>query len=307
MENNDTVQGRFEKMRRVLNFGSINIDNVYTVEHFVRPGETISALEMEVFPGGKGLNQSVALARAGAEVYHAGKIGKDGAFLLQLLRSVGVDVSCVETINGKTGKAIIQVEEASGENCILLYHGANWQMTELYIDEVLSGFSGQEIVVVQNEINHVSYLLEKAWKKGMAVAFNPSPVQENLKDCNLEHVTWLILNEVEGQALTGKEQPEEMIQTLLDRYPALKIVLTIGKQGAVYADKETCFHQPACDAEVVDTTGAGDTFAGYFIAAMARGDSPRQAMQEASRASAIAVSRPGAAVSIPTRDEVLES
>lgn len=294
-------------MRRVLNFGSINIDNVYTVEHFVRPGETISALEMEVFPGGKGLNQSVALARAGAEVYHAGKIGKDGAFLLQLLRSVGVDVSCVETINGKTGKAIIQVEEASGENGILLYHGANWQMTELYIDEVLSGFSGQEIVVVQNEINHVSYLLEKAWKKGMSVAFNPSPVQENLKDCNLEHVTWLILNEVEGQALTGKEQPEEMIETLLARYPALKIVLTIGKQGAVYADKKTCFHQPACDAEVVDTTGAGDTFAGYFIAAMARGDSPRQAMLEASRASAIAVSRPGAAVSIPTRDEVLES
>ena len=98
-----------------------------------------------------------------------------------------------------------------------------------------------------------------------------------------------------------------MIQTLLEQYPALKIVLTIGKQGAVYADKETCFHQPACDAEVVDTTGAGDTFAGYFIAAMARGDSPRQAMQEASRASAIAVSRPGAAVSIPTRDEVLES
>ena len=293
--------------RRILNFGSMNIDHVYTVEHFVRPGETISSLEMEVFPGGKGLNQSVALAKAGAEVYHAGKIGKDGKFLLQLLKSVGVDVSFVETINGYTGKAIIQVEAESGQNCILLYNGANWQMTELFIDQVLSGFSGEEILVLQNEINHLDYLIEKAAKKGMQIALNPSPVREDLKNCDLGCVTWLILNEIEGEALTGEKDPERMADTLLARYPQMKVVLTLGGDGALYRDSEQSFRYGVYKTQIVDTTAAGDTFAGYFLASTARGMTPEEAIAEASKASAISISRSGAAVSIPTREEVLDS
>ena len=292
-------------MNRILNFGSLNVDHVYTVEHFVRPGETIDSLEMEVFPGGKGLNQSVALARAGAEVYHAGKIGKDGSFLTQLLQSAGVDVSFVETINGYTGKAIIQVEENTGQNSIILYGGANRQMTELYIDQVLGAFSGNEILVLQNEINLVEYILRKASKKGMLVALNPSPIGEELKHLDLHGVTWLLLNEIEGEALTGEKEPERITDVFLKQYPQMKIVLTLGKDGALYRDKDKNFRQAIYSTQAVDTTAAGDTFTGYFLAASARGASPEEAMEEAAKASAITVSRPGAAVSIPTRQEVL--
>lgn len=292
-------------MNRILNFGSLNVDHVYTVEHFVRPGETIDSLEMEVFPGGKGLNQSVALARAGAEVYHAGKIGKDGTFLTQLLQSAGVDVSFVETINGYTGKAIIQVEEITGQNSIILYGGANRQMTELYIDQVLGAFSGNEILVLQNEINLGEYILRKATKKGMRVALNPSPIGEELKQWDLHGVTWLLLNEIEGEALTGEKEPEKITDAFLKQYPEMKIVLTLGKDGALYRDKDKNFRQAIYPTQAVDTTAAGDTFTGYFLAASARGASPEEAMEEAAKASAITVSRPGAAVSIPTRQEVL--
>ncbi len=292
-------------MNRILNFGSLNVDHVYTVEHFVRPGETIDSLEMEVFPGGKGLNQSVAFARAGAEVYHAGKIGKDGGFLTQLLQSAGVDVSFVETINGYTGKAIIQVEESTGQNSIILYGGANRQMTELYIDQVLGAFSGNEILVLQNEINLVEYILRKASKKGMLVALNPSPIGEELKHWDLHGVTWLLLNEIEGEALTGEKEPERITDVFLKQYPQMKIVLTLGKDGALYRDKDKNFRQAIYSTQAVDTTAAGDTFTGYFLAASARGVSPEEAMEEAAKASAITVSRPGAAVSIPTRQEVL--
>ena len=292
-------------MNRILNFGSLNVDHVYTVEHFVRPGETIDSLEMEVFPGGKGLNQSVALARAGAEVYHVGKIGKDGGFLTQLLQSAGVDVSFVETINGYTGKAIIQVEESTGQNSIILYGGANRQMTELYIDQVLGAFSGNEILVLQNEINLVEYILRKASKKGMLVALNPSPIGEVLKHWDLHGVTWLLLNEIEGEALTGEKEPERITDVFLKQYPQMKIVLTLGKDGALYRDKDKNFRQAIYSTQAVDTTAAGDTFTGYFLAASARGASPEEAMEEAAKASAITVSRPGAAVSIPTRQEVL--
>lgn len=294
-------------MRRILNFGSMNLDTVYTVDHFVRPGETLPALEMEVFPGGKGLNQSVALARAGAEVYHAGKIGKDGKFLLGLLQSAGADTSFVEVINGHTGKAIIQVEESTGQNGILLYHGANWQMTELFLDEVLAGFPGDGILVMQNEINLGGYLLERAAGKGMQIALTPSPIDDSLLQWDLRQVTWLLLNEVEGEALTGKSQPEEILDSLLERYPEMRVVLTLGEKGAFYADREKRLRQPAFPTQAVDTTGAGDTFAGYFLAGIARGQDEAEAMEEAAQAAAIAVSRFGAAVSVPTRQEVMQA
>ena len=116
----------------VYNLGSLNIDYVYRVDHFVRPGETLTADSMAIFPGGKGLNQSVALARAGASVRHCGRIGQDGAFLREILREAGADVRHVETDAGPTGHALIQVEQ-SGQNCILLYPGANRTMTEEFI------------------------------------------------------------------------------------------------------------------------------------------------------------------------------
>ena len=127
---------------KFLNFGSLNLDFVYDVEHFVRPGETISSTALNTFSGGKGLNQSVALSRAGAQTYHGGCIGKDGQILLDGLRAAGADVSFVRVLKScRTGHAIIQVDP-SGQNCILLFGGANQAVTDVQIEETLPG-SGQ--------------------------------------------------------------------------------------------------------------------------------------------------------------------
>ena len=138
---------------KVLNFGSLNIDYVYDVDNFVRKGETISSKALKVFCGGKGLNQWVALARGGAEVYQAGMIGKDGQFLLDLLKEVGVNIDNIVIRDDiRTGNAIIQ-RDKSGDNCIILFAGANRSITKDYVDKVLSGFKEGDYIVLQNEIS----------------------------------------------------------------------------------------------------------------------------------------------------------
>lgn len=287
---------------RILNFGSLNCDNVYTVPHMVSAGETLSSLRMETFPGGKGLNQSIALARAGAPVCHAGLIGEDGEFLLELARESGVDCSLVEKRPGRTGHAVIQVDP-SGQNCILLFGGANQQIDEDYIRRALADFGPGDLLLMQNEVSLPHRILELAWEKGLSIALNPSPSDEALCRCDLEKVDWLLLNELEGAALSGEAEVGKVPQALLARYPQMKIVLTLGKAGAVYQDQNCRFEQPIYPVKAVDTTGAGDTFTGFFLAAALEGRPIPEALSLASRAAALAVSRKGAASSIPTRQE----
>ena len=161
---------------RLLNFGSCNIDHVYSLENIVKSGETVSTYSLELFEGGKGLNQSVAAARAGLKVFHAGCIGRDGGMLSDLLDSNGVDIRYLRVLDDeRTGHAIIQVSRA-GENCILLYGGANLRVDKGYIDEVLAEFSENDMLLLQNEISNVDYLVDAAYKKGMTVVLNPSPI-----------------------------------------------------------------------------------------------------------------------------------
>lgn len=293
---------------KILNFGSLNIDNVYQVDHFVRKGETISSKSLTLFSGGKGLNQSVALGRAGAKVWHAGSIGKDGLFLLETLRAAGVNVSCVRVLEeGKTGNAIIQ-NDAEGDNCILLYGGANQGITREQIDETLSHFSAEDFLVLQNEVNELPYLVQKAHEKGMRIVLNPSPMDEKVLEINLSLVDWFLLNELEAAELTGGTgtEPATMLALLQRKFPSACFVLTLGPQGAYYADAKQTIWQEIYPAKVVDTTAAGDTFTGYFLAAILEGKSVKTSLDLAAKAAAIAVSRPGAAPSIPKLDEVLK-
>lgn len=293
---------------KILNFGSLNIDNVYQVDHFVRKGETISSKSLTLFSGGKGLNQSVALGRAGAKVWHAGSIGKDGLFLLETLRAAGVNVSCVRVLEeGKTGNAIIQ-NDAEGDNCILLYGGANQGITREQIDETLSHFSAEDFLVLQNEVNELPYLVQKAHEKGMRIVLNPSPMDEKVFEINLSFVDWFLLNELEAAELTGGTgtEPATMLALLQRKFPSACFVLTLGPQGAYYADAKQTIWQEIYPAKVVDTTAAGDTFTGYFLAAILEGKSVKASLDLAAKAAAIAVSRPGAAPSIPKLDEVLK-
>lgn len=291
---------------KVLCFGSLNIDMVYAVPHFVRGGETLAAHGLARYTGGKGLNQAVALARAGASVRMAGAIGEDGRFLLDALSAAGADTALVEVRpDTPSGHAIIQ-NDAAGDNCILLYGGANRTITQQQIRRTVAAFAPGDAILLQNEVNGLTGLFRAAADAGLRIFFNPSPMEAALLDLPLGLVDTFFLNEGEAAALTGlpaSATEEELPSALARRFPRANIVLTLGGKGARYLAGGQCLAQPAYAVPVVDTTGAGDTFTGFFLAAVAEGQSPAAAMDLASRAAAIAVSRPGAAPSIPTRAE----
>jgi len=289
---------------KILNIGSLNIDYVYSVDHAVRPGETISASNRQVFCGGKGLNQSIALARAGANVYHAGKIGRDGLFLREKLAENGVNVDYTRIQEGiSSGHAIIQVD-TKGQNCIVIYGGANLSITENDIDDILKDFHAGDILLLQNEVSNVEYAIEKAHEKGMKIALNPSPIGNLASSDKFKYVDWFILNEVEGFEITEEKTGKEICVKLLERFPDSKVVLTLGKQGCIYYDGKNFYEHGIYDVKVVDTTAAGDTFTGYFLTCIMENMEIEKALTLASKASSIAVSRAGASDSIPFRDEV---
>lgn len=289
---------------KILNFGSLNIDNVYAVPHFVAPGETLGATRVSRNVGGKGLNQSVALARAGAEVYHAGCVGEDGDFLLSFLAENGVDISFVKKIDGPSGHAIIQVDE-NGQNSIILYGGANQCVVAENADRTLENFTADDILLLQNEISSLEYLIVTAHRKGMTVVLNPSPISPDLLHAPLELVDWFILNEIEGAALAGTDDPDAVPPALSAKYPAAKFVMTLGAAGAsAFGAGIPYVRVPATPVKPVDTTAAGDTFTGYFFASVSQGKTVEEALTLASRAAGIAVTRAGAAASIPLKNEV---
>ena len=290
----------------ILNIGSMNLDYVYQVDHIVQPGETISTSGMNVFLGGKGINQSIAIAKAGAEVYHGGLIGEDGQAFIEACHEYGVHDEFIRQIPGKTGHTIIQIDKAA-QNCILLYGGANQMLEESYIDEVLSHFQEGDILLLQNEVNNIAYIVEKAFEKGMEIALNPSPFNEKLDDVDLEKINIFLLNEIEGGQITGKVDPEEILSEMCRRFPKARIVLTLGKDGAIYAQQEKKYYQPIFSVKAVDTTAAGDTFTGYFLAGLVEGMEIEDILRMSAKASSIAVTREGAVPSIPYRREVEEA
>ena len=290
---------------KVLNFGSLNLDYVYQVDHFVAKGETLASLDLHTYCGGKGLNQSLALQKAGVSVYHAGAVGQDGGMLLDTLREAGVDVSLVrELTQVRTGNAIIQ-NDRTGDNCILLYGGANRAIDPTMAASVLENFSEGDWLILQTEISSLQEILALAREKGLRVVLNPSPVDENILKVEADSVQVLMLNEVEARAFVGqKDSNDALLAALQQRFPHTEIVLTLGEDGSLCAADGKLYRQSAYRVPVRDTTAAGDTFTGYYLSGRMQEKDPAQALETASRASAIAVSRPGAAASIPTPDEV---
>lgn len=289
----------------ILNFGSVNIDNCYQVRDFVRAGETISALEVTRHAGGKGFNQSVALARAGAKVCHAGCIGEDGLFLRDMLRAAGVDTDYLRVTDTPTGNAIIQVN-SRGENCIILYTGANGSVTKDFADEVLERFGPEDLLLIQNEISSLPYIIDKAKEKGMRIAFNPSPMNSGVTQEMLGAADWLFVNQVEASEITGAEGRENCLRALSALFPHTAVIMTLGSDGVVYRDEKQSLSHGIYPVNTLDTTGAGDTFTGFFLGAPASGGSVEYALELASKAAAISVTRHGAAESIPTLNEVLQ-
>ena len=295
---------------KILCFGSLNIDYTYEVDHFVRKGETLSSRSLSVFPGGKGNNQAIALSKAGARTLMAGAIGEDGRFLLKLQEEAGVDASLVSVLSGeKTGHAIIQ-RDPEGSNCILLHGGANRQITGEMVAAAMEGMEEGDYVLLQNEINANEMILQAAEKRGLKVALTPSPMNEEIRKLPLEKVSLFLVNEVEAAQILGEELPEDFdgLQVCLrlqEKYPGADIILTLGSRGSVCVLDGVTVRQPVYPVKAVDTTGAGDTFTGFVLASLLRGERPEAAMDLASRGASIAVSRPGAASSIPALAEVM--
>ena len=290
---------------KILNYGSLNYDHIYLVDHIVRPGETLSSSEISVRAGGKGLNLSIGLGRVGMEIYHGGMAGEDGTELLGILREHGVHTEHISIHAVRSGHAVIQVD-GQGENSILLYQGANGKNSVEKIKKVLSCFSEGDVLLLQNEINLLRELMEIACEKGMKVVLNPSPMNENVTSCDLSRVSLFILNELEAGQLVGETEPEQMIAAMRVKYPEAATVLTLGKAGSIYADGERVCRCPCFPVEAVDTTAAGDTFAGYYLTAMLCGREVGECLRTASAASALAVTKRGAAPSIPYYKDVEE-
>jgi ribokinase len=288
---------------KILNFGSINIDYVYEVNHFVQPGETIASKGFQTFIGGKGCNQSVALAKAGVAVFHAGNISESGLFIQSQLEKWKVNTQFINVVSAATGHAIIQVND-DGENAIIIHGGANQTITSEQIENTLKHFETGDILLLQNEINNIPEIIEKAKNKGLKVFFNPAPMTENVHNFPLSLIDVFIINETEGEGLTGEKEIEKILATLQTKFPESATLLTLGKKGAIYLDKNERIEILAKKVKAIDTTAAGDTFIGYFTAGLEKGFSIKAALELATKAAAITVTRKGGSVSVPFLEEV---
>ena len=292
---------------RILNFGSLNLDYVYAVDHFVQPGETLAALSRTVKAGGKGLNQSIALARAGAAVCHAGCLGSGGGLLRQTLETNGINTEFLLPVPEMQGHTVIQVD-AEGENCILLYGGSNRCIPESHVRHVISRFGPGDWLILQNEINCLPLILELASACGMRIILNPSPFDRTIQELDLSNLSWLLVNEIEAEQLTGEKEPEKVRDILRRQYGSLSLLMTLGSRGSIAwctdGGTEISHREGVLRVKPVDTTAAGDTYTGFFISGLMEGLPLPACMRRAARAAAIAVTRPGAADSIPWKHEL---
>jgi len=291
---------------KTLVYGSLNIDLVFSVDHIAAPGETISSFSISKNAGGKGANQAAALAKAGMETWISGKTGKDGVFLLELLESYGVHTEKVVQYEGPSGQAIIQVDK-NGQNSIVLFAGGNGLINPDEISKCLSFFEKGDLIVLQNEISNTALIMEKAKSSGLRIVLNPSPWNEQTNKLPIELADILFLNEIEGARLADVESTfpaSEILDRLCLRYQKIEIILTAGSKGAFYGCGKIRAKGEIVNVPVMDTTGAGDCFSGYFLAARERGLSIQNSLNIACKAAAITVSRKGAMESIPFKDEV---
>jgi len=283
----------------VINIGSINIDYVHRVPHFPAAGETLRNLSYSVGLGGKGANQSIAIAMAGGHVQHVGRVGEDGLWAKAKLDAHNVNTDNVVTDDGASGHAVIYVDN-EGENTIVIHGGANETLDDEQINAAIENAQPGDWLLLQNETNMLLPAAQAAKSKGLNVAYAAAPFDAAIAAKMIPHVDLIAVNEIEAAQLA------DTMHMPVNDLPVDKILITKGSKGATYDDGNLNFGIEAFKVTPVDTTGAGDTFTGYFLARLDLGDDPATALKIASAAAAIQVTRPGAADAIPTISEVFE-
>ena len=279
--------------------GSINADHFYAVPHITAPGETLAAIDLTTGLGGKGANQSVAAAKAGSRVVHIGAVGPGSEWIFERLERYGVETRHIAKLDLPTGHAIINVAD-DGENAIVILAGANGAQTEGRITAALQDAGAGDVLLIQNETNCQVEAARIAREKGVQVVYSAAPFDAEAVRAILPAIDMLLLNEVEAAQL------EKALEQSLFSLPVPRIVVTLGAKGARWIDTRSgdSWEVAGTRVEAVDTTGAGDTFAGYLAAALHEGMTPEEAMSFAGKASALKVTRHGTADAIPTRAEV---
>lgn len=291
-------------MPKLINLGSLCVDNVYSVDTIATVGETVASRNHAVFPGGKGLNQSLAASKAGAEVHHIGCVGEDGNWLKEILAEAGVNVGNVRRIETRSGHAVIQVDSA-GQNSIVISGGANRSIQVLDRNAAFALIKPGDWLLLQNEINDIEDVLQEAGDRDVNVAFNVAPVDGREQNYCLDAVRLLIVNEVEAAALARESVPDAALDALCGRYPTAHIVLTLGRDGLLHGIGDHREKLAAYRVEAVDETAAGDAFVGYLMAGLLSGEGYAKALILGSAAGALAVTQEGAASSIPKYSDVL--
>lgn len=283
----------------IYNLGSVNIDHVYRVPHLPMPGETLASTSFRSGLGGKGANQSIAIARAGGQVHHIGAIGADGGWLAEQMAATGVDTQHLAVVDVPTGNAIINVDDAA-ENSIVLYAGANFALTEKAIDNALRDANEGDWLLLQNETNLGVYAASVAKSKGLQVAYAAAPFDADAAKALLPFTDLLAVNDVEAAQLS------EALGVDAADLPVAQVLITRGADGATLQSGGDDVFVKAFRVDPIDTTGAGDTFLGYFLCSLDMGQTPQDALLQATAASAIQVTKLGAAEAIPTLSEVEE-
>ena len=281
----------------IFNLGSINIDHFYRVPRLPGPGETMADEAYASGLGGKGVNQSLAAAAAGARVHHIGAIGPDGSWIRDRLNAAGIGTEFLADVVGATGHAVVCVDRA-GENQIIIHSGANRALTEAQIVAALKTARPGDWFLAQNETNLVPEGFAFARAAGMRTAYAAAPFDAEVTAALVDKVDLLAVNEIEAEQLAAH------MGVAIEALPVRQILVTLGARGARFREDGAVHEIAAFPVEPVDTTGAGDTFLGAFLAALDRGEAPAVCLREATAMAAIQVTRPGAADAIPTADEV---
>jgi ribokinase len=281
----------------IFNLGSINIDHFYRLPHLPAPGETLAATDYSVGLGGKGANQSAAAAKAGATVVHIGAVGPEGGWTVDRLKGWGVQTDAIARIDTPTGHAIITID-AQGENAIVLFPGANQALPFSVVEQALSTAQPGDILMLQNETAHQTLAAKLARSKGLRVIYSAAPFDVDAVKAILKYVSILAVNAVEADQLCAA------LGVTLDDLDVPELLVTRGGDGAEWRGGGKTVTAPPIKVDPVDTTGAGDTFAGYFAAGRDAGMRPAEALALAGAAASLKVTRRGTADAIPTRDEV---
>jgi len=293
-------------MNKIVVVGSINVDLVFTSDIRPKAGETVLGNDFKIIAGGKGANQAVAASKLGADVTMIGCVGDDanGQFSLDNFSSVNVNTSCINKINNiPTGVANIIVAE--NDNSIIVIAGANYKVDKSLIDNYKTEILNADIVLLQLEIpmDVVEYTLNLCYENNIKTVLNPAPAVLLSKNM-IEKATYITPNEHECRIILGADK-DTNIKDIIKEFPN-KLMITMGEKGVMYFDGQDIITVPAYKVEVVDTTGAGDTFNGAFARAIVNGLELKDAINFANKASSKSVTKLGAQAGMPTLDELIE-